>query len=46
MIADAIKDYSLTQDISILENLNCDCKEEWEKVMELDGLTFGSPIIS
>ncbi|KXS46662.1 MAG: radical SAM protein, partial [Methanohalophilus sp. T328-1] len=41
-----IREYSLTQDIAILEDLNCDCKEEWEKVLELDGLTFGCPIKS
>jgi hypothetical protein len=46
MVADMIREYSLTQDIAILEDLNCDCKEEWEKVLELDGLTFGCPIKS
>lgn len=44
VIADAIRLFSLTQDISCLENLNCECKFLWQQVMELDDHTFGSHI--
>jgi radical SAM enzyme (TIGR01210 family) len=44
-VADAIRLFSLTQDISCLEKLSCDCKVLWEQVMELDDHSFGSPVI-
>ncbi|SFM77719.1 archaeosine biosynthesis radical SAM protein RaSEA [Methanolobus profundi] len=44
-VADAIRLFSLTQDLSCLERLSCDCKDLWEQVLELDDLTFGSPIL-
>lgn len=43
--ADAIRKYSLTQDISVLEHLKCDCRQAWEKTLELEGWTFGAPLI-
>ncbi|MDG6243401.1 MAG: archaeosine biosynthesis radical SAM protein RaSEA [Methanolobus sp.] len=45
-VADAIRLFSLTQDISCLEQLTCDCKDLWEQVLELDDHTFGSPVIN
>ncbi len=44
-VADAIRLFSLTQDISCLEHLSCDCKDLWEQVLELEAHTFGSPIM-
>ena len=43
--ADAIRKYSITQDISALNNLNCGCKALWEKTLELEDWTFGAPLI-
>lgn len=43
-VADAIRLFSLTQDLSCLEHLSCDCKVLWEKVLELDDHSFGSPV--
>jgi radical SAM enzyme (TIGR01210 family) len=43
--ADAIRKYSLTQDISVFDSLHCDCKALWEKVLESEQWTFGSPLI-
>lgn len=44
-VADAVRLFSLTQDLSILENLSCDCKDLWEQVLELEDHSFGSPIL-
>lgn len=43
-VADAIRLFSLTQDLSCFDHLSCDCKDLWEQVLELDDHTFGSPI--
>jgi hypothetical protein len=43
--ADAIRKYSTTQDITVFDNLGCDCRLLWEKVLELEGRTFGAPLI-
>ena len=43
--ADAIRKYSLTQDISVFDSLDCDCKHLWEKTLELEKWTFGSPLV-
>jgi radical SAM enzyme (TIGR01210 family) len=43
--ADAIRKYSNTQDIKALDGLDCDCRLAWEKVLELEGRTFGAPLI-
>jgi hypothetical protein len=44
-VADAIRLFSLTQDLSCFEHLSCDCKDLWEQVLELEDHTFGSPIL-
>jgi hypothetical protein len=44
-IANAIRAYSLKQDISVFDGLECDCKRLWEKTLELEEWTFGSPLI-
>jgi radical SAM enzyme (TIGR01210 family) len=43
--ADAIRKYSITQGISAFDGLDCDCRLAWEKVLELEGRTFGAPLI-
>jgi len=43
--ADALRKYSITQDISAFDGLKCDCRLLWEKVLELEDWTFGSPLI-
>jgi archaeosine synthase beta-subunit len=43
--ADAIRKYSLAQDIAVFDSLHCDCKVLWEKVIGLEQWTFGSPLI-
>ncbi|AGB04145.1 TIGR01210 family protein [Aciduliprofundum sp. MAR08-339] len=35
-VLEAIENYSLTQDISHLENLNCTCRERWKKIVEYE----------
>lgn len=44
IVSDGIRNFSQTQDVKHLENLMCDCKYLWQTVIDLDGLTFGSPI--
>lgn len=43
-VAGALREFSLTQDKSILRDLECDCQSEWQSIMELDDAGFGSPI--
>ncbi|WP_406655593.1 archaeosine biosynthesis radical SAM protein RaSEA [Methanolobus sp. ZRKC2] len=43
-VADAIRQFSLTQDVSRIETLDCECKDLWECVLQLDDHTFGAPI--
>lgn len=35
-VARAIRGFSLTQDVSLLEKLDCDCIEKWKKAVELE----------
>jgi radical SAM enzyme (TIGR01210 family) len=44
-VAEAIRVFSLTQDASVFKNLDCECRELWKKVVELEELTFGAPIV-
>ncbi len=44
-VAEAIRIFSVTQDAGVFINLDCDCKELWKKVVELEELTFGAPIV-
>ena len=43
-VAEAIRNFSLTQDTRIFDNLDCDCKELWKKVVELEEFAFGGHI--
>ncbi len=44
-VADAIRAFSLSQDLHDLEGLECDCRYLWEKVLVLGDLSFGSPVL-
>jgi len=44
-VADTIKDFSLTQDPAVLEKIECECKELWKKVLEIEDFTYGTPIL-
>jgi len=43
-VREAIKEFNLTQDLNILEGLNCDCKDRWHALMRFDEFLFGSVI--
>ena len=43
--ADMVRDFSVTQDVKTLDNVDCDCKLLWEKELLLDDYTFGAPIL-
>ena len=43
-VKEAIKEFNLTQDLNILEGLNCDCKDRWHTLMRCDEFLFGSTI--
>ncbi|MBO4302230.1 archaeosine biosynthesis radical SAM protein RaSEA [Methanosarcinaceae archaeon] len=44
-VADMLRDFSVTQDITVLDRIDCDCRKLWEKELLLDDMTFGSPIL-
>lgn len=44
-VAEAIRIFSVTQDTGVFNNLDCDCKELWKKVVELEDLSFGAPLV-
>jgi radical SAM enzyme (TIGR01210 family) len=39
---DAIKDFSLLQDIKVFKNLDCNCREKWLDQLDIENLSFGS----
>ncbi len=41
-VLDAIAKFSLTQDKTVLSDLDCFCKEQWCDQLDLESLTFGS----
>jgi hypothetical protein len=44
-IAKAIRSHDLTQDPGIFEDLECRCKATWQKMVELEEQTFGTPLV-
>ncbi|KAF5412645.1 MAG: hypothetical protein C5S47_00915 [Candidatus Methanogasteraceae archaeon] len=42
--ADAITRFSLTQDVSEL-SVECDCLELWRKIVELEDVSYGAPLL-
>ena len=43
-LAEAIRKHDLTQDIGIFNDLNCQCKKAWQKLLELEEESFGCPL--
>lgn len=41
-VSDAIREFSLTQDATVLERLDCNCRELFRKVIELEDKAFGA----
>lgn len=41
-IAEAIRNHTLAQDPDVFEDLDCECKRTWQKVLELEESSFGS----
>jgi radical SAM enzyme (TIGR01210 family) len=44
-IAKAIRSHDLTQDPGIFNDLDCNCKVAWQKIVELEEQTFGTPLV-
>ena len=44
-VAQTLRDFSLSQDVSDLNKVDCECKELWKKVLELEDFTYGTPIL-
>lgn len=44
-VAQALRDFSLSQDIRDLNKVDCECKALWKKVLELEDFTYGTPIL-
>jgi len=44
-VAEAIRIFSLTQDTGVFNGLDCECRELWKKVIELENVTFGAPLV-
>jgi len=44
-VAEAIRIFSLTQDTGVFAGLNCECRETWKKVVELERFTFGATLV-
>lgn len=44
-IGNMIKEFSLSQNIEPLKNYYCDCKFKWEKELQLNEKTYGSPLL-
>jgi archaeosine synthase beta-subunit len=44
-IADSLRTFSLTQNPADLSKMNCECKELWKIVLELEDYTYGTPIL-
>jgi radical SAM enzyme (TIGR01210 family) len=44
-VAEAIRIFSVTQDTGVFNGLDCECRELWKKVIELEDFTFGAPLV-
>jgi hypothetical protein len=38
----SIEEFSLSQNLNVLKNLDCDCKEKWLDIIDIEDLGFGS----
>ena len=44
-VAQVLRDFSLSQDLDILSDVDCQCYSLWEKVMELEDNAYGSYLV-
>lgn len=44
-VANSLRTFSLSQNLADLNKTNCECKELWKKVLELENFTYGTPIL-
>ena len=44
-VAQVLRDFSLSQDLAILSDVDCHCYPLWEKVMELEDNAYGSYLV-
>jgi radical SAM enzyme (TIGR01210 family) len=44
-IAKTIRSHDFTQDPGIFDDLDCNCKVTWQKLVELEEQTFGTPLV-
>ncbi|MDF1556612.1 MAG: archaeosine biosynthesis radical SAM protein RaSEA [ANME-2 cluster archaeon] len=44
-VAQVLRDFSISQDLAILSDVDCRCYSLWEKVMELEDNAYGSYLI-
>ncbi|MCO5383165.1 MAG: hypothetical protein NHB15_14725 [Methanosarcina barkeri] len=44
-VADSLRTFSITQNPADLSKTDCECKELWKKVLELEDFTYGTPIL-
>ena len=44
-IADAINSFSLSQDISVFDQNSCECEELFQRALDLEKISFGSPLV-
>ncbi len=44
-VIEAVRIFSLTQNTGVFGALDCECRELWKKVVELEDFTFGAPIV-
>jgi len=44
-VAEAIRVFSLKQDAGVFSAVDCECRELWRKVVEIEDFTFGAPIV-
>ena len=44
-VADSIRTFSLTQNPADLNKVDCECKELWKEILELEDFTYGTPIL-
>lgn len=44
-VAESIRIFSLRQDTRVFEDLNCECRQIWKKVVEIERFTFGATLV-
>ena len=45
VVAEAIRTHALDQDVSVFDELDCECKAAWRDLMALEENSFGTPLI-